>query len=343
MKAEKRATIKDVAALAGVSFATVSRTLADRPEISGETKARVRAACAQLGYVPNAAAKGLTGRGTQTLGLVVPDVSNPYFSGLATAIERTAAENGYRVLLSNSLQNQDRERQVMDSLLARQIDGLVVSALSPESRAGHRELLGGVPCVYLGVNHGEDCSYVMPDNAAGSYAAVRYLLDLGHRDLVFLGGRENSLTRALREQGFRKALEEQGLTGRVYAAPADPGNIRRWSYQKAGELLREGPRPHAIVAFSDMAAMKVLEAAEEQGVRVPEDLSLVGYDDIALSALPRIHLTTVSQQAFRQGRLAVERLLEQIRGSRGPTADVLQPELIVRSTCMKREQGGSGK
>lgn len=104
----RRTTIKDVAALAGVSPATVSRTLDDRPEISAETKERVRAACAQLGYVPNAAAKGLTGQATHTLGVVVPDVSNPYFTGIATAIEETAAENGYRVLLSNSLQEEGR-------------------------------------------------------------------------------------------------------------------------------------------------------------------------------------------------------------------------------------------
>ena len=111
----RRTTIKDVAALAGVSPATVSRALDDRPEISAETKERVRAACAQLGYVPNAAARGLTGQATHTLGVVVPDVSNPYFTGIATAIEETAAENGYRVLLSNSLQEEGRELQAIEN------------------------------------------------------------------------------------------------------------------------------------------------------------------------------------------------------------------------------------
>ena len=123
----RRTTIKDVAALAGVSPATVSRTLDDRPEISAETKERVRAACAQLGYVPNAAAKGLTGQATHTLGVVVPDVSNPYFTGIATAIEETAAENGYRVLLSNSLQEEGRELRAIENFLARQIDGVLIS------------------------------------------------------------------------------------------------------------------------------------------------------------------------------------------------------------------------
>ena len=146
----RRTTIKDVAALAGVSPATVSRTLDDRPEISAETKERVRAACAQLGYVPNAAAKGLTGQATHTLGVVVPDVSNPYFTGIATAIEETAAENGYRVLLSNSLQEEGRELRAIENFLARQIDGVLISPLSRESQAKHADLLEGTPCVVPG-------------------------------------------------------------------------------------------------------------------------------------------------------------------------------------------------
>ena len=173
----RRTTIKDVAALAGVSPATVSRTLDDRPEISAETKERVRAACAQLGYVPNAAAKGLTGQATHTLGVVVPDVSNPYFTGIATAIEETAAENGYRVLLSNSLQEEGRELRAIENFLARQIDGVLISPLSRESQAKHADLLEGTPCVYLGVNHGEKCSYVMADNEAGAAIAVQGGLD----------------------------------------------------------------------------------------------------------------------------------------------------------------------
>ena len=331
----RRTTIKDVAALAGVSPATVSRTLDDRPEISAETKERVRAACAQLGYVPNAAAKGLTGQATHTLGVVVPDVSNPYFTGIATAIEETAAENGYRVLLSNSLQEEGRELRAIENFLARQIDGVLISPLSRESQAKHADLLEGTPCVYLGVNHGEKCSYVMADNEAGAAIAVRYLLQLGHRDLVFLGGRADSLTRVQRVRGFRRALREHGLSGRVLPAPPDTRELRQWAYEQALALFGERTLPHAVLAFSDLTALRILEAAEERGIRVPEDLSLVGYDNVSYAAIPRIHLTTVSQHKFQQGRIAVERLLCQIQGDRRPTAD-----LVVRSTCAPRTQGG---
>ena len=333
---KKRATIKDVAALAGVSAATVSRALDDRPEISSETKERVRSACAQLGYVPNAAARGLAGHATHTIGLVLPDISNPYFSGMATAIEETAAAHGCRVFLSNSLRKEDRELRAIENLVARQVDGILVNPVSPESQLRHREVLGGLPCVYLGANHDESPSYVMADNETGAYAAARYLIRLGHRDILFLGGRTTSRTREQRIRGFRRALAEAGLEGRELPAPPNVTLMRQWSYETALELLK-GPLPDAIFAYSDMTALKVLEAAEERGVRIPEDLSMVRYDNIAFGALHRIHLTTVSQHKYQQGQIAVERLLEKINGSRAHTEDILEPELIIRSTCVKHQ------
>ena len=337
---KKKATIKDVAALAGVSFATVSRALDDRPEISRETTEKVRSACAQLGYVPNAAARGLAGQSTHTIGVIVPDISNPYFAGMATAIEQRAAERGYRVLLSNSMRIQEQELKGIDGLLSRQIDGGIISALSPASQACHKDLLGGLPCVYIGVNHGEDCSYVMADNETGAYEAARYLVDLGCRDILFFGGRTTSKTRTLRIRGFRRALAEAGLKGRDLAAPAEGGLMRNWSYRRALELFREGgPLPDAIFAYSDVTALKIMEAAEECGISIPNDVSLVGYDNISFTALPRIHLTTVSQKKIRQGHIAVDRLVEQIEGERKQTADLLQPELMIRSTCVSPRNG----
>ena len=336
----KRTTIKDVAALAGVSFATVSRVLDDRPEISRDTKIRVRAACEELGYVPNAAARGLTGCATHTLGLIVPDVSNPYFAGVATAIERTAAAQGYRVLLNNSHRDPERELAVLDGLLSRQIDGIIISALSLESQERHAQLLGPVPCVYLGVNHGEDCSYVMVDNELGAFEATQYLLQLGHRDIAFLGGRQESKTRELRTRGFLRALEGAGLTGRCIPAPTDGNRHRKWGCETALELFQGSRRPDAIFAFSDVVAMQVLEAAEMCGLCIPQDLSLMGFDNIPFAALPRIDLTTVSQHELDLGRIAMERLLARLGGTVGNTVDVLRPELKIRSTCarnMRRE------
>lgn len=332
----KRATIKDVASLAGVSAATVSRVLDNRPEISKETKEKVWAACRSLGYVPDVAARGLTGRRTNIIGVVVPDVSNPYFSGMATAIERRAAQEGFRVLLSNSMRSEEQEIRAIDHLLARQIDGLLVAATSPQSQARHGALIGSLPCVYIGVNHSDACSYVMSDNTAGAYEATRYLLDLGHRDILFFGGRETSRTREVRVKGFFQAMEERGLRGRELVAVGNVRLLRQWSYETALELFRTGPIPDAIFAFSDITALKIMEAAEERGIRIPKDVSLLGYDNISFSALPRIDLTTVSQRKFLVGEIATARLLEQIHGKTEQTVDLLQPELIVRSTCIKK-------
>ncbi|MFR5405448.1 MAG: LacI family DNA-binding transcriptional regulator [Oscillibacter sp.] len=179
----------------------------------------------------------------------------------------------------------------------------------------------------------------MADNEAGAAIAVRYLLQLGHRDLVFLGGRADSLTRVQRVRGFRRALREHGLSGRVLPRRRTPGNCasgpmnRRWHCSGADAAPRRAGifRPDRPQNFG---------GGGRAGIRVPEDLSLVGYDNVSYAAIPRIHLTTVSQHKFQQGRIAVERLLCQIQGDRRPTADLLQPELVVRSTCAPRTQGG---
>lgn len=331
----KRVTIKDVAVRAGVSFATVSRVLDDRPEISDATKARVRAACAEMGYVPNKAARGLVMKNTKTIGLIVPDISNPYFSGLGLSVEMRARENGYRVLLCNSLREEAREILVLDSLLSQQIDGLIIAPVSPGSQRKLEHALGSTPRVYLGNNHDDQCSYVVVDNKRGAYEATRYLLCLGHRDIAFLGGREGSRTRHFRIAGFRKAMEEAGLSGREYPSPAE-GDSYQHNHARALQLFREGPLPHAIFAYSDRIALSVLQAAEECGVRIPEDVSLLGFDNIDFAGLPRINLTTVSQHKAELGRRAVDHLFAQIAGDMTPVADILEPELIIRDTCRRR-------
>ena len=333
----KRITIKDVAAQAGVSFATVSRVLDDHPDISQETKERVRAVCTELGYVPNAAAKSLTGQATHAIGLVVPDISNPYFAGIASAVEETAAAHGYRVFLSNSMRSSDLEYQAIDNFMARQVDGLLISATSPQSQARHKELLGPLPCVYFGVNHDENCSYVMSDNETGTYKATQYLISLGHRDILFLGGRPTSRTREHRAKGFYRAMEEAGLQGRDLAAHSGQKFMRQWTLEQSMSILA-APLPDAIIAFSDTVALKVMEAAEIRGLKIPKDFSLIGYDNISLSALPRVDLTTVSQHKFRQGIIATERLLEKIDGNTEKTVDLLDSELKIRSTCAKNKK-----
>lgn len=331
----KRVTIRDVAALVGVSSTTVSRALNDHPAISPKTKAAVRAACQKLNYVPDIAARGLSGHMTYTLGVIVPDVSNPYFSALCAAMEECAAEHGYQVLLSNTLHDPPHELDAIDQLLSQQVDGLVISACSPQSQERHASLLGDVPCVYLGSNHGPACSYVEIDNDRGAYEAAQYLCRLGHRQIVFLGGRSGSRTLEQRLDGYRRSLLMNSLTPYELIPPPEEAAPQQWCHDRAMELLGQGRIPDAVIAYSDITAMQILDAAEQHRLRVPEDFSIVSFDNIYIAQLPHIHLTSVSQRKFRSGRLAVERLLEKIGGSRRQTADILQPELMIRSTCRR--------
>lgn len=335
----KRVTVRDIAALAGVSASTVSRALNDHPAISPGTKRAVREACQRLNYVPDITARGLSGHETHTIGIIVPDISNPYFSALCTALEGRAAERGYRVILVNTLHDPAYELDAVDQLLAHRVDGMLITACSPDSQEGHRALLGSTPCVYLGSNHGPRCSYVEADNERGACEAVQYLHLLGHRKILFLGGRQGSRTLAQRLAGYRRSMSLNGLPCREMVWRGEESGMLAWCGEQAAALFGAGEIPDAILAYSDMVAVRVLDAAEAWGLRVPEDFSMVGFDNIVFGGLPQVGLTTVSQREFEAGRLAVDRLLEKIGGRDARTEDVLQPELIIRATCRKKERG----
>ncbi len=334
----KRVTVRDIAVLAGVSASTVSRALNDHPAISPATKKAVRDACQKLNYVPDLTAKGLSGHDTHAIGILVPDISNPYFSALCTAMEGRAAERDYRVILVNTLHDPSYELAAIDQLLSHKVDGMLITACSPDSQKEHGALLGTTPCVYLGGNHGPLCSYVEADNTRGAYEAAQYLRLLGHRDIVFLGGRRSSRVLEQRLDGYRRSMSLNGLPCREITWGGEESGLLQWCDEKALELFRSERVPDAILAYSDMVAVRILDAAEACGLRAPEDFSIVGFDNIAFGRLPQVGLTTVSQRKFKAGQLAVDRLLEKINGANTQTADILRPELMIRSTCRKKEE-----
>lgn len=337
----ERATIYDVAKLAKVSPTTVSRALHDHPAISEKTKRRVRTACEQLAYVPDIVARGLSGQKTHTIGVIVTDISDPYLSALCAVIERYCSEQGYRVLLGNTLHDPQYEWEAVGRMLSQQVDGLLISAHSPQSQARHKALIGDLPCVYLGNNHTPDCSYVEVDNERGAYEAAQYLYHLGHRRIAFVGGRAGSRTLELRLNGYRRSLLSHDLPPWEIVAPEQIDNLSKWCYQGTLSGLWGGRGFDAVIAYTDIIAMNILDAAEAGGLRVPEDFSLIGFDNIAFSQLRHVRLTSVSQNHARTGQLAVERLLAQIDGHSGRTADTLPPELMIRDTCRRIEHEGA--
>lgn len=331
----KRVTIRDVAREAGVSPSTVSRALKGHALISQQTRQAVEDACLRLRYVPDLTAQSLAGEQSRSIGVIVPDVSNPYFSALFTVIEAFAAEKGFSVLLINSQYDPELELEAVDRMLSQRVDGLLLVANSPASQLRHRELLADTPCVYIGNNHGPDCSYVESDSASGTRDAVQYLYRLGHRRIVFIGGGQNSRTLALRQAGYCRAMEQHGLTPIIDTAQKETVDMGPWCREATLKLFRNAAPPDAILAYSDVTAMQILDAAVELGLEAPRDFSIIGFDNTDFGRLPYIALTSVSQQKFRTGRLAVQRLLEKIGGDCRQTTDILQPELMIRSSCRK--------
>lgn len=325
--------------MAGVSPSTVSRVLNDHPAISEKTKAAVQQACQKLQYVPDITARGLAGHMTHTLGVIVPDVSSPYYSTICTSIERFAAEQGYRVLLTNTLHDPRHEFDAVDRMLSQQVDGMIISACSPRSQEAHASLLGDLPCVYIGSNHGSACSYVEVDNERGAYEATQYLYRLGHRKIIFLGGRTVSRTLEQRLNGYRRSMLLNGLTPEGWITPLDVGSMRQWCHEQAKALFSRGFLPDAIIAYSDIMAMEVISAAKEFNLNVPDQLSVVGFDNASFCSLPQIQLTSVSLRKTRIAQLAIGRLLDKLHGDTQQTTDILQPELMIRSTCRRIERG----
>lgn len=328
----KRVTIKDVAERAGVSFGTVSRALADHPEISQATKERIRKISEEMGYVSNNAARGLVKKNTQTIGLIVSDISNPYFSEIALSVEMAAREQGYRVILCNTLRSPERDLDALEQMLRQQVDGIIVALSAAEGIETFQRTLGSTPAVFLGNNHSGACSYVSVDNYKIGYIGGRYLAQLGHREIAFLGPRGDSATSHIRIRGFLDAVGEIGAHGYTYMCPPELADRGRY-YELAVRFFEGGHRPSAIFAYSDRFALGVLQAAPEFRIAVPEDISLIGADNISYCGLPRINLTTLSPHKRTIGRIATDRLIQKIKGDAREYHDVLEPELIIRGSC----------
>lgn len=323
----RKATIVDVARAAEVSTGTVSHVLSGARYVRPETRARVEQAIGELGYRPSTIARALTSRRTKTVGMVVPDVTNPFFSDLIWQVERALTDSGYALIFGNSANDSERERRYLEGLLERQVDAavLVVTAEADESLI--RRVAAEVPAVQVD-REAVAADAVVGDNAAGTAAAVDHLVSLGHRRIALVNGDERLPTARERRAGFEAALARHGLS----AVAHESGEFTLESGRAlAARALDAGP--DAVLAGNDLIAMGVINAAAERGLRVPDDLSVVGYDDIAYAAFTSPPLTTVRQPGGEMGSETARLLLSRLDGHDGPPRRVVvHPELVVRGS-----------
>ena len=330
------ATIREVAESAGVSYATVSHVINNTRLVSQETRERVLAAMDALNYRPNALARSLRQGKTNTLGLVLPDSANPFFAEISRSIEDEAFKKGYSVFLCNTELDIQRELFYVDVLSKKQVDGIIFVAAGDQADSLDFLRSRNMPVVLIDRDlPNVEVDAVLSDNQLGGFLATRHLLSLGHTRIACIAGPSSITPSAERIIGYRRALEEAGLS-------YDESLILRGDYHAQSgmeithSILQMEPRPTAIFALNDLMALGALRAAAEAGCSVPQDLAVVGYDDLEIAHFTNPPLTTIAQPKREIGAQAVHLLVDRMsHRNRPPTRLVLAPELIIRRSTQK--------
>lgn len=318
----------DIANEAGVSQTTVSRVLNGDARVADATRERVLAVIERLGYTPNAIARGLVTSRTNLVGVAITDIVNPFYPELVEAIAGQLVEHGLRMVFSNTGLAPDgiytRE------LLEQRVDGIVFTSALLDSEAVGRLAARRFPIVLANrYVEGVECDAVTGDNVAGARAAAEHLLELGHRRIAVLAGHPGSSTSRDRKLGFEQRLAEEGLE-------LEPGLVRpggythEQAYAQTLELLQVGRPPTAVFCLNDVMAFAALNAARRLGVRVPAEVSIVGFDDIRMAAWEGFELTTVRQPLSDMARMSVDLLAHRIETPEAPVRRLIFPSLLVR-------------
>jgi DNA-binding LacI/PurR family transcriptional regulator len=335
---EPRPTIHDVAKRAGVSKSLVSLALRGSPKVSEASRSSIMQAASDLGYRPNAAARSLADRRSRTIGVLVLDLHNPVFAEILDGVQSQVRGHGYSTMLVTSGADPVLEQTDLDKLLEFQVEGLILVShrLTP---AALRRFAAEVPAVVVTRDdiHGPRIDTISNDDVAGGALATRHLIGLGHRRITHLSGGDNPASRH-REQGYRAAMAEAGLTNfiRIHLGGLTDGS----GYAAAVRALADAEPPTALVVANDIAAIGAIAAVQESGRSVPGDVSVVGYDGIALGALRTLSLTTVAQPLAEMGSLAAQRVFDRIDrpGARAQHVSVDSALVIRGSTAPPRRR-----
>ncbi|MDR3476302.1 MAG: LacI family DNA-binding transcriptional regulator [Devosia sp.] len=333
------ATIHDVALSAGVSPTTVSRYVNNRIDLPAPTAARIDAAIAALDYRPNLLAKRLSTGKSEAIGLVTPEIGNPFFAELAAAVEDEAERHGYAVFMSSTRGDVTREIASLNRLNDRHVDGLILMTNRPDDGKLAALIEPGRPVVLIDEDvPGVEVPRIFVENEQGTYLATRHLIDEGHRSIGMVGGARGLLTVEERWRGFERAMRERQL-------PIRPEHLLFGAYSRefgraaTAAIIGTPAPPTAIIAASDYIAIGVIQALRDAGLGAPRDMSIVGFDDMPFAELMDPALTTIRQPVAAMGRLGFQALLGLMTGTPVEPLTRLPVQLIKRNSVGRPRQG----
>lgn len=328
-------TAMDVAKRAGVSIATVSYVYSGRRFVSPELIVRVRKAMEELDYHPSAPAQSLSSRRTQAIGLLISDITNPYFPEVARGVLDEAAAANYNTLVCNTDSLVDRLRHYVNTLRAQRVDGMIFTSAASDDLPVLRDLIvrHQIPIVLVNRRLKLDTDFVGIDNQGSAVTMMKHLLSLGYKQIGFIAGPRNSSASAARLHGYRVALADAKI--RFDARCVATGDLSEESgYVATRKLMVGTAKLRAIFAANDAMAMGALNALADMGYRVPGDVGVAGFDDMGFAASRSVQLTTIQQPRYELGKRSMELLLKRIHGERAESKQLILPtRLVVRRTC----------
>ena len=330
-------TIHDVAKRAGVAPITVSRVINNTGYISPETRQIVNEAIAELGYVPNVLARSLRSKRTNTIALVLTDITNPFFTIMARGVEDTASDAGFNVIFCNTDESEDKEKKYIQLLLQKQVDGILLVPAKSTSKSVDYILEQETPVVVLDRRVSNNLvDVVRCDSEGGAYQLVKLLLDLGHRRIVMLNGSVDVSTSEDRLSGYKRAMQEAGAQAEELFYY---GTFTQASgYELARQAMAQTPRPTAIFAANNLIAIGALWALQDMGLKVPEEIAVVSFDDLPQNLVAYPFLTVATQPAYEMSKKATELLIARLNGKVAENdcqSIILPVELITRTSSGK--------
>ncbi len=335
--------INDVAREAKVSITTVSRYLNDSYPVKEKTRKTIEAAIKKLNFKPNAIARGLVNKKTDTIGIIVPFITNLFFSEVIEGIANQCKLKGYNIIIANSEGKGAEEKKIIENYIARQVDGIVIVTPNIESLpvSYYEEINGTVPLLIVNKHFQNDrIAFVYNNEEDGAFKATEYLMSLGHRNILFISGARNSYSSMVKIEGFNKALK----AGKLIEGDAAEGDVLESNYtsESTFDLVKKNmdriKKYSAIFCANDIMAIGAIKAIRSEGFLVPKDFSVIGYDNISIGALYEPGITTVSQNIGSLGETSGRTILGLVEKKEVPRIQVLATELVTRDSCAELKE-----